>query len=61
MYTANYILVPVLIFLILLYIYGFVGYIHHQNTIFKQKKNITTSCVLNDCDKNYYLSQSLDQ
>ena len=59
MYSPNYILVPVLILIILVYIYSIFGYIYDNNTIFKTKN--TTQCILNVCDPHYHFVKSFNQ
>jgi hypothetical protein len=59
MYSPNYILVPVLILIILVYIYSIFGYIYDSKTKFRKKK--TTQCILNECDKHYHFIKSQNQ
>ena len=58
--TANYILVPVLILLILFYIYVFSAYIKDRDTTFRETV-ASTSCFLKDFGPSYYFSKSENQ
>ena len=58
--NANYILVPVLILLILFYIYVISSYIKDRETIYRGTIASTT-CLLKDCDPSYYFRKSENQ